>query len=58
MEVKFEDKMLRLEEISKILENGECSLEDAVKLYDEAKKIANECEKTLKEAKQKNEVVD
>lgn len=55
-EKNFLDKLKRLEEISVLLENGDCSLEDAVKLYDEGKKLADECTKTLNEAKQKIEV--
>lgn len=55
-EQKFLDKLSRLEEIANILEKGECSLEDAIKLFDEGKKLSNECEKTLNTAKQKIEV--
>lgn len=55
-EKKFIDKLKRLEEISAILEKGECSLEDAMKLYEEGKALADECTKTLSEAKQKIEV--
>ncbi len=56
-EQKFSDKLTRLEEISRVLEKGECSLEDAIKLFDEGKKLADECTQTLSEAKQKIEVV-
>ncbi|MBQ4155034.1 MAG: exodeoxyribonuclease VII small subunit [Clostridia bacterium] len=55
-EKKFLDKLQRLEEIGKLLENGECSLEDAMKLYEEGKTLAEECTKALEEAKQKIEV--
>ena len=55
-EQKFLDKLNRLEEISLILEKGECSLEDAIALFEEGKKLADECTKTLSEAKQKIEV--
>lgn len=55
-EQKFLDKLNRLEEISVTLEKGDCSLEDAIKLYDEGKKLADECSKSLSEAKQKIEV--
>ena len=55
-EQKFLDKLNRLDEISLILEKGDCSLEDAIKLYDEGKKLADVCSKILSEAKQKIEV--
>lgn len=55
--LNFADKLNRLEEITRSLENGECSLEDAITLYEEGKKLADECSDTLKNAKQKIEVV-
>lgn len=55
-EKNFSEKLLRLEEIAKLLENGDCSLEEAVSLYDEGKKLAEDCSKTLEKAKQKIEV--
>ncbi len=57
-DIKFADKLQRLEEITKQLENGECSLEDAMVLYEEGKKLAAECSDTLKQAKQKIEVAE
>lgn len=56
--MNFSEKLQKLEEITKKLENGDCSLEDAMTLYDEGKRLANECSETLKHAKQKIEVVD
>jgi exodeoxyribonuclease VII small subunit len=56
-ELKFADKLNRLEEIARSLEMGECSLEDAISLYEEGKKLANECSDTLRTAKQKIEVI-
>ena len=56
-ELNIADKLNRLEEITRSLENGECSLEDAITLYEEGKKLADECSDTLKTAKQKIEVV-
>lgn len=56
--MNFSEKLQKLEEITKKLENGDCSLEDAMTLYDEGKRLANECSETLKQAKQKIEVVD
>ncbi len=56
-EQNFAQKLTRLEEITRSLENGDCSLEDAVALYEEGKKLAADCTETLKTAKQKIEVV-
>ncbi len=57
-EQSFSEKLTRLEEITRRLENGDCSLEDAMDLYDEGKKLAADCGETLKNAKQKIEVAN
>lgn len=44
----FDAKLARLEEIVKQLEGGDPSLDDAVKLFKEGKKLASECEQLLK----------
>ena len=46
----FEEKLLRLEEIVRLIENEETSLEKAIELYSEAAKLASKCNRTLKEA--------
>ncbi len=46
----FEEKLSRLEEIVKLIENEETPLEKAIELYGEAAKLATECNKTLQEA--------
>ena len=46
----FEEKLSRLEEIVKLIENEETPLEKAIELYSEASKLATECNKTLQEA--------
>ena len=53
----FAEMTTRLEEITKILENGDCSLEEPIKLYDEGKKLSAACSELLEKAKQKIEVV-
>ena len=53
----FAEMTTRLEEITKILENGDCSLEESIKLYDEGKKLSAACSELLGKAKQKIEVV-
>ena len=53
----YAEMTTRLEEITKILENGDCSLEESIKLYDEGKKLSAACTELLEKAKQKIEVV-
>ncbi len=48
----FEDNVSRLEEIAEMLEAGELSLEDSLKVYGEAIKLFELCEGTLKDANQ------
>lgn len=49
----FEDSLKRLQEISEILERGEVSLEESIKLYEEGINLAKFCYTTLKEAELK-----
>jgi Exonuclease VII small subunit. len=46
----FETELLRLQEISSLLDNDELDLESALKLYDEGVELSRSCIKTLKEA--------
>lgn len=57
-ENNFAEMAVRLEEITKILEKGDCSLEDAIKLYEEGKKLSVSCSQILENAKQKIEVAE
>ncbi len=45
--------MIRLKEISEMLESGEYDLEMSIKLYEEGVQIVSFCNKTLTDAKQK-----
>ena len=54
----FAEMIKRLEEIAIILEKGDCSLEDAIRLYDEGKTLSTACTEMLEKAKQKIEVVE
>lgn len=54
----FAEMIKRLEEIATILEKGDCSIEEAVKLYDEGKTLSATCKKVLENAKQKIEVAE
>ena len=49
----FEQAMGRLEEIVSRLEQGDCDLDQSLKLFEEGAKLAAQCEKQLDEAEQK-----
>lgn len=49
----FEQSMGRLEEIVKILERGDASLEDALKLFEEGTALIRKCDGMLSTAEQK-----
>jgi exodeoxyribonuclease VII small subunit len=49
----FEQDLLRLEEISSILEADGVELEEAISLFEEGVKLSKFCLKTLKEAELK-----
>ena len=49
----FEKALFSLEEIVKKLESGKCSLDESVKLYEEAIKLSKECTEKLNDAKLK-----
>ena len=48
----FEQAIARLEEIVAMLENGNCPLEESMKLFDEGTKLVAFCSDTLKVAEQ------
>jgi exodeoxyribonuclease VII small subunit len=49
----FEDSLLRLKEISDLLEDEETGLDESIKLYEEGVKLAKQCYSTLAEAELK-----
>ncbi len=51
--MSFEQAMTRLEEIARILEQGEASLEDSIKLYEEGIQLIEFCQTKLDEAEKK-----
>ena len=53
----FEDALGKLEDITKKLEEGELSLEDALKHFDEGVKLAEQCNSKLNEAQKKIEIL-
>ena len=50
-ELTFEDAMMRLEEITKKLENGAASLDDSLKLFEEGVMLVRFCNSKLDDAK-------
>lgn len=51
--MSFEKKLTRLEEIVQKMENGEMSLDESLKVFEEGVKLSRECNKELSEAEQK-----
>ena len=54
----FEEAMVRLEEIVRILEDGKASLNDSMKLYEEGVALVREANELLSKAKQKLIIVN
>lgn len=51
--ITYGDKIKRLEEIVDILESGDASLEESLKLFEEAGRLVSECNSVLTEARLK-----
>jgi exodeoxyribonuclease VII small subunit len=56
-EIKFEKAMEKLEKIVEDLENGNISLEDALKKYEEGVKLSRICQQRLTQAEKKIEIL-
>ena len=52
-EMTFESAMARLEEIVAMLEGGNCSLDESLKLFEEGTRLTAFCNESLKNAEQK-----
>ncbi len=48
----FEKDLKRLEEVVKLLEDNECSLDDSIKLFQEGIELSKNCRATLVNAEQ------
>lgn len=55
--ISFETAYARLEEILEKMNSGKVSLEDSLKLYEEADRLIHWCNKKLTEAEKKIEVL-
>lgn len=53
----FEKKLGRLEEIVGLMESGNLSLDDSLKMFEEGVKLSRECNSQLLEAEQKVKVL-
>lgn len=56
-ELSFEKAFARLEEILERMNSGSISLDDSLKLYEEADKLIASCSKRLTEAERKVEIL-
>lgn len=56
-ELSFEAAFARLEEILEKLNSGKVSLDESLKLYEEADKLISSCQKRLLEAERKIETL-
>ena len=50
---KFEESLAQLEELVEQMEDGELSLEEALKAFEKGIKLTRECQRALKQAEQK-----
>jgi exodeoxyribonuclease VII small subunit len=56
-EIKFEEALTRLEKIVRELEEGNLSLDDSLKRYEEGIKLSRLCTRKLEEAQKKVEIL-
>jgi exodeoxyribonuclease VII small subunit len=56
-EIKFEDALKKLEKIVEDLENGDLSLDEALKKYQEGLELSRVCSQRLDNAKKKIDVL-
>ena len=57
MKYNFEKSLYRLEEIVKILENGNLPLEESIKLFEEGIKLSKKCNEKLSKIEEKIKVI-
>ena len=56
-EIGFEEALKRLEEIAGILEKGDTSLDEALRLFEEGMKLSAFCQKKLTEVENKIKLI-
>ncbi len=55
--VRFEDSLAELEQLVERMEQGNLPLEDALKLFERGVQLTRTCQKALKEAEQKVQIL-
>jgi len=53
----FEEALAKLEQITKELEEGDLSLEESIRYFDEGVKLAEQCSSKLNDAQKKIEIL-
>jgi len=53
----FEEALAKLEQITKALEEGDLSLEESLKYFDEGVQLAEQCNSKLNDAQKKIEIL-
>ncbi len=53
----FEDSLKKLEQLVETMENGDISLEESLKTFEKGIQLTRSCQKALKEAEQKVEIL-
>ena len=53
MEKTFEEAVVELEKLVQTLEDGECSLDESMKMFEEGMKLSKKCTDILNEAEKK-----
>ncbi|MDI9459623.1 exodeoxyribonuclease VII small subunit [Candidatus Darwinibacter acetoxidans] len=56
-ELRFEEAMIRLQEIVRLLEQGDTTLDEALALFEEGVKLARFCNDKLDEAEARIEIM-
>ena len=56
-DIKFEEAILKLEEVVRLLEGGTLSLDESIEKYEEALKYVKVCNETLEKAEQKVKIL-
>jgi|TARA_Y100000310_G_scaffold105217_1_gene103596 exodeoxyribonuclease VII small subunit len=54
---QFEESLAQLEELVEQMEDGDLSLEDSLKAFEKGIKLTRECQRALKQAEQKIELL-
>ncbi|MBO4318030.1 MAG: exodeoxyribonuclease VII small subunit [Mailhella sp.] len=56
--LSFEDGLARIKEITALLENKDCTLEQSIRLYREGMEISEQCRRELEAARHEMEILN